>query len=44
MQIVFFMLMVLLLFVFGYAQQQRGICRTPGTITLNQEEEIQIQR
>ncbi len=42
MQIVFFMLMVILLLVFGYAQQQRGVYRTLGTITLSQEEDLRL--
>lgn len=38
MEILFFILMILLLAAFGYAQQERGVFRTPGTISLNQDD------
>ncbi|MDM8527193.1 hypothetical protein QUF58_03175 [Anaerolineales bacterium HSG24] len=39
MEILFFVIMVLMLCVFGYAQQERGVFRTPGKITMHQEDE-----
>jgi len=39
MEMLFFVIMVLMLLAFGYAQQERGVFRTPGKITLHQEDE-----
>jgi hypothetical protein len=40
MEILFFILMILLLCVFGYAQQEHGVFRTPGTITLPKQDDV----
>jgi hypothetical protein len=43
MDIFFFILLALMLLVFGYAQLQKGVFRTPGQITPSEEEEIEIR-
>jgi hypothetical protein len=43
MDILFLILLVLMLLLFGYAQLQKGVVRTPGKITINEEEEVEIQ-
>jgi hypothetical protein len=39
MNFFFLILLVVMLGVFGYAQLQKGVVRTPGQINLNEEEE-----
>lgn len=41
MNIFFIILLVALLLLFGYAQFQKGVVRTPGNIMLNEEEEVE---
>lgn len=41
MNIFFIILLVALLLLFGYAQLQKGVVRTPGSINLNEEEEVE---
>lgn len=43
MDFLLFMLMILMLLVFGYAQWQKGVFKTPGQIT-SQEEEADFSR
>jgi len=43
MEILFFMVMVGMLFVFGYAQQEQGVFRTHGVVALSQEDESVIK-
>jgi hypothetical protein len=37
------MLLVIMLVVFGYAQLQKGVVKTPGRISMNEEEEIEFR-
>jgi len=43
MEIIFLLLVITLLFMFGYAQQEQGVFRTPGSITLSDDEFINGQ-
>jgi hypothetical protein len=43
MELLFLILLVLMLIIFGYAQLQKGVFRTPGKITTNEEEEEEIE-
>lgn len=43
MEFFFLILLALMLLVFGYAQLQKGVFRTPGQITPNEEEEAEIR-
>lgn len=43
MDFFFLILLVLLLLLFGYAQLQKGVVRTPGRIVMNEEEEIETR-
>lgn len=40
MELLFLMVMILLLCAFGYAQRERNVFKTPGTIILPDEETI----
>ena len=42
MEFIFFILLALMLLVFGYAQLQKGVFRTTGQITPSEEEEIKF--
>ncbi len=39
MEVFFLILLVLMLLLFGYAQLQKGVVRSPGKIIINEEEE-----
>jgi hypothetical protein len=41
MEFFLLILSVLMLLIFGYAQWQRGVFRTTGKITLNEEDELE---
>jgi hypothetical protein len=43
MNFVFLMLLMIMLVVFGYAQLQKDVVRTPGRINMNEEEEIEFR-
>lgn len=43
LEIFFLILLALMLLVFGYAQLQKGVFRTPGQITSSEEEEVEIR-
>jgi len=43
MNFFFLILLVVMLVVFGYAQLQKGVVRTPGQISLREEEEIELR-
>lgn len=43
MDIFFLILLVLLLLLFGYAQLQKGVVRTPGSTMFNEEEEVETR-
>ena len=43
MDFFFFILLVVLLSIFGYAQLQKGIIKTTGEIKLNDDDEINIR-
>lgn len=43
MELFFLFLLVLLLLAFGYAQLQKGVFRTSGKLTANEEEELEIR-
>ena len=43
MDLFFLVLLVILLLVFGYAQLQKGVARTPGRVNLNEKEDIEIR-
>lgn len=43
MNFLFLMLLVIMLVVFGYAQLQKGVVKTPGRISMNEEEEIEFR-
>ncbi len=38
MDILFFVLLVIMLLLFGFAQLEKGVVKTPGQISLNKEE------
>jgi hypothetical protein len=39
MDVLFIILLVVMLFFVGYAKVQQGVARTPGTISLRDDEE-----
>lgn len=41
MNLIFLMLLMIMLVVFGYAQLQKDVIRMPGQINMNEEEEKQ---
>lgn len=41
MELFFLILLAVMLLAFGYAQLQKGVFRTPGQISTNEEEEIE---
>lgn len=43
MEFFFLILLALMLLIFGYAQLQKGVFRTPGQITMTEEEESEIR-
>ena len=43
MNFFFLILLVIMLLVFGYAQLQKGVVRTPGQINMSEEEEIEFR-
>jgi len=43
MEFFFLLLLVIMLVVFGYAQFQRNVIKTPGRINFNEEEEIKLR-
>ncbi len=42
MEFLFLFVLLVMLLLFGYAQWQRGVIRTPGRIILDEEDEIEI--
>ncbi len=42
MDIFFLVLLVIMLLVFGYAQLQKGVVKTPGQININNNEEEEV--
>ena len=43
MEFFFLVLLVIMLLVFGYAQLQKGVVKTPGQISMNEEEKIKFR-
>ena len=43
MNILFLILLLVMLAVFGYAQLQKGVVKTPGRIDLNEKEKIEFR-
>lgn len=43
MDLFFLILLITLLLIFGYAQLQKGVVKTPGRINLNEEEEMEAR-
>jgi hypothetical protein len=43
MNFFFLILLVIMLLVFGYAQLQKDVIRTPGRISMSEEEEIELR-
>lgn len=43
MELFFLILLALMLLAFGYAQLQKGVFKTPGQITSNEEDELEIR-
>lgn len=43
MEFFFLILLALMLLVFGYAQLQKGVFRTPSQISTSEEEEAEIR-
>jgi len=43
MDIFFLILLVCMLLLFGYAQLQKGVVKTPGSIIPSEEEEVEMQ-
>jgi hypothetical protein len=41
MEIVLLILLAVMLLAFGYAQWQKGVFKTPGQITLTEEEDVE---
>jgi len=42
MEFFFLILLTVMLLVFGYAQLQKGVFKTPGRITSGEEEEVDL--
>jgi len=43
MELFFLILLTVMLLVFGYAQLQKGVFKTPGIITPGDEEEVDLR-
>ena len=43
MEFFFLVLLVIMLLVFGYAQLQKGVVKTPGRISMNEEEKVEFR-
>jgi hypothetical protein len=43
MEFFFLILLAVMLLVFGYAQLQKGVFKTPDRITANEEEEVDLR-
>ena len=43
MDIFLLILLVFMLLLFGYAQLQKGVVKTPGRIITSEEEEVEMQ-
>ena len=43
MNFFFLVLLLIMLVVFGYAQLQRGVVKTPGRVNLNEKEEVEFR-
>jgi hypothetical protein len=43
MEIFFLILLALMLLLFGYAQLQTGVFKTPGQVTMNEEDELETR-
>jgi hypothetical protein len=43
MEIFFLILLVLMLFIFGYAQSQKDVFKTPGQVAMNEEDELETR-
>ncbi len=43
MEFFFLILLAVMLLLFGYAQLQKGVFKTPGRIAANEEEEVDLR-
>ncbi len=43
MELFFLILLAVMLLAFGYAQWQKGTFKTPGHITTNEEDELEVR-